>query len=259
MKDRELEGGGRRLAATEVGGGTPLVVLLHGWSCRRSDWDGTLKALEEDFHLLALDLPGHGDSLDAEPPAWTVTGLATAVADAVRALEAGSVVLAGHSMGGAVALEAASQLDVAKAVLLVDTFVIPYGDLDEEQAAAIEAPFHEDFAAAIEGLVEQNTAAILPQDRKQWIKARMSAADSARMLPVWHDLLRWSPDAAFTTLSARGVPIHALNGDLVPEVARQRCRPHVREWPLDGAGHFPQFEMPERFHATLRRGLESCT
>ncbi len=256
MKDIQLHSGSGTLRATETGNGQPLVVLLHGWSCRRSDWDETLAELGGAHHLLAVDLPGHGESADSELPEWTVSALARVLAEAMRQRDPGRLVLVGHSMGGAVALEAARLLDGLDSVILVDTFVIPYGDLAEEQALEIEAPFHEDFAAAVDALVEHNTASVLSDEKKAWIKQRMAEGDVERLLPLWHDLLRWSPDRAFAELNERGLPVHAVNGDLVPEVARQRCRAHVREWPLDGAGHFPQFEMPERFHAMLAKVLE---
>lgn len=255
MRDIALHSSEGDLRATETGGGEPLVVLLHGWSCRRSDWDDTLAALGGEHHMLAVDLPGHGDAGDFEPPEWTVSGLARGLAGTLRQRNEGRLVLVGHSMGGAVALEAARLLDSVEAVVLVDTFVIPYGDLTEEQAREIEKPFHDDFAAAVGALVEQNTATMLADEKKSWIKQRMAEGDATRLLPLWHDLLRWSPDRAFADLGERDLPIHALNGDLVPEVARQRCRAHVREWPLDGAGHFPQFEMPERFHDLLAKVL----
>ena len=255
MEHKTIRAGALELHASEVGQGSPLVVLLHGWCCRRSDWDQTLTALADDAHLLALDLPGHGASSEQVPEEWTVAGLAGALVTAVKATGAERVVLVGHSMGGAVALEAARALDTVDAVVLLDTFVIPYGDLTGEQADAIEAPFREDFTAAVEALVEQNVASILSRERRRWIIERMAAAEPARMLPLWHDLLRWSPDQAFADLATRKMPIHAINGDLVPEAARQRCRAHVREWVLDGAGHFPQFEMPERFQEMLRQVL----
>lgn len=84
---------------------------------------------------------------------------------------------------------------------------------------------------------------------KDGLKARMAEGDPEKLLPLWSDLLRWQPQEAFAELT---VPIHAINGDLIPDTAKARCRPWVTEHRLDGAGHFPQMEMPERFHRTLR-------
>lgn len=56
------------------------------------------------------------------------------------------------------ALEAARLLTSVAGVILVDTFVIAYGDLAEDQALEIAQPFYDDFANAIVGLVENFTA-----------------------------------------------------------------------------------------------------
>lgn len=242
------------LSGSQSGQGPLTLVLIHGWSCRRSDWSTTMAALQDRYRLLALDLPGHGDSAGQTPRQWSVTAMAALVAETVQLHVTGPVVLAGHSMGGAVALEAALQLDPRqlKGVILVDTFVLPYGDLAEDQARDIETPFHEDFALAMDGLVENFSAPTLPVASKNRLKQQMSATDPAHMLPLWQNLLRWNPEPALAGLT---VPLHAINGDLIPPQARDRCKNRVREWHLEGAGHFPQWEMPDRFHHCLSEVL----
>ncbi|WP_339806528.1 alpha/beta hydrolase [uncultured Marinobacter sp.] len=240
------------LAVSRVDSQGPAALLIHGWTCRKSDWDSTIDALKDEFRLTAIDLPGHGESRNQSVDDWSVSGLARVVVDAARHLGTTDLVLVGHSMGGAVALEAARQLDNLKGVVLVDTFVIPYGDLAEDQAREIAQPFYDDFDSAIDGLVENFTASHVSDAEKSRLKSEMADVDPQQMLPLWSDLLRWTPTAAFSEVR---VPIHAINGDLVPDAARERCKPHVTEHQLNGAGHFPQVEMPARFHQTLRDAL----
>ncbi|MCG8391458.1 MAG: alpha/beta hydrolase [Pseudomonadales bacterium] len=243
--------GERKLAATRVGQGDQTVVLVHGWTCRRSHWQSLLSCPVEGFSLLAVDLPGHGDSRAIPLDAWTVAGQAQALVEALEGVD--NPVLAGHSMGGAVVLEAARRMAV-KAVLLVDTFVIPYGDLDEDSARQVEQPFHDDFPAAIDNLVQNNAGPSMAEADKAALAEDMAAAPVEAMLPLWGDLLRWSPDAAFAELSC---PIHAINGDLIGEVARARCAGRVSEWHQPGTWHFPQMEQPEVFRALFCRVMEA--
>lgn len=49
------------LACTRTGAGAPLV-LLHGLGSSRHAWDPVIPALAEQFEVLAIDLPGFGDS-----------------------------------------------------------------------------------------------------------------------------------------------------------------------------------------------------
>ena len=83
----------------------------------------------------------------------------------------------------------------------------------------------------------------------------MAAARQEAMLPLWSDLLRWSPEAAFSDIQC---PIHAINGDLVGDVARARCAPRVTEWLQPGTWHFPQMEQPDIFAHTLAKVLMAC-
>lgn len=237
-----------------VGAGDRTLLFIHGWTCRRAHWDRQLADLSRDHGVAALDLSGHGGSAHAGRSDWTVEGLCGDVLAAIDVLDAGEVVLVGHSMGGAVALEAGARKPEQAGVILVDTFVLPYGDLSEDDARGIEAPFHNDFTAAIADLVNQTAGSAMSEETRERLIQDMAQADPAWALPLWHNLLRWTPATAFEAIHA---PIHAINGDLIPGHARQRCAPHVTEWHMPGAGHFPQMEQPETFNATLLRALNA--
>lgn len=236
------------------------VLFVHGWSCRASDWDASLTALSAERALMAVDLPGHGESADFIWEDWTITGLARALVAAAQAHGVRRLTLVGHSMGGTVALEAARLWQeqygdsALGGVILVDTFGLPYGDMDEVTIASIETPFQQDFVAAMHYLVDNTTAAALSPATRSWIRERMASGNPQKLLPIWSDLLRWSPDAAFTQLHC---PLYAINGEHIPAAARARCAPFVEEVVLPGAHHFPQFEQPEAFLHALRQRLTS--
>jgi pimeloyl-ACP methyl ester carboxylesterase len=106
------------LAFTRVGAGEPLV-LLHALGLSRSAWDPVLAELSERFDVLAVDLPGFGDSppldADVEPePA----ALARSVAQLLDELGIEQPHVAGNSLGGWVALELAGMRPVASLTLL---------------------------------------------------------------------------------------------------------------------------------------------
>ena len=106
------------LAFTRSGAGAPLV-LLHGLGSCRQAWDPVVPALAGHFDVLAVDLPGFGDSgplpAGAEPrPA----ALAAAVAGLLGDLGITAPHVAGNSLGGWVALELASIHPVASLTLL---------------------------------------------------------------------------------------------------------------------------------------------
>ena len=78
------------------------VVLLHGFGGTGRSWDDVVAHLPERYRPFALDLPGHGDQVDAPRPI-SFEGCVASVLE--RAPE--RFVLAGYSMGGRIALHIA--------------------------------------------------------------------------------------------------------------------------------------------------------
>jgi pimeloyl-ACP methyl ester carboxylesterase len=102
------------LTYTRSGAGAPLV-LLHGIGLDRRSWDPVVPALARHFDVIAVDLPGFGDS--AAGPA-DPADLAEAVAGLLAELGVTTPHLAGNSLGGWVALELAALRPVASLTLL---------------------------------------------------------------------------------------------------------------------------------------------
>jgi len=78
------------------------VILIHGAGGSSNIWLRQIKALEESFHVLAVDLPGHGYS--GGNGEKTVGDYARCVSSLLDAFDFQEVSLVGHSMGGAVAM-----------------------------------------------------------------------------------------------------------------------------------------------------------
>lgn len=232
-------------------------MLVHGWACRRSHWAGQLSLLANFGEVLALDLPGHGDSAQIAPQTATIAGFAEELAALVAEQQGGrEVILLGHSMGGAVTLEAARLLDKVRAVILIDTFVIPYGDLPEAMAEEIEQAFAADFVGAMQNLVDTNCREDLQAALKAQLHHDMASADTYWALPLWGDLLRWQPQDA---LAQSNTSLYAINGGLISDEARSRCAPYVEEAVLPDAKHFPQLEMPALFNSALEKIMRKVT
>ncbi len=82
----------------------PTLCFLHGFMGSSADWAPLVQGLEDDFYCLAVDLPGHGQSLDQPEEAYSVAGATEAVVEVFDAEGVSSCVLVGYSMGGRVAL-----------------------------------------------------------------------------------------------------------------------------------------------------------
>lgn len=90
-----------RLKAIRTGSG-PTILLLHGVGLRAEAWNNQIATLEQEYEVIAPDMPGHGDS-DPLPTLCTLADYTNRVAEALS----GPVVVVGHSMGAMMALDLA--------------------------------------------------------------------------------------------------------------------------------------------------------
>jgi pimeloyl-ACP methyl ester carboxylesterase len=119
------QGAGVRLAGDQWGDrDAPPALLLHGAGQTRHSWRGTGSALaEQGWHVIALDLRGHGDSERSAAGHYRLADFAADVVAVSRALPAPPV-LVGASLGGLAALLAVARTgDPVPALVLVDISV----------------------------------------------------------------------------------------------------------------------------------------
>lgn len=117
MTERDVVVRGLRLRVREAGAG-PAMVLVHGLGADRRIWEGTMAAFAGRHRVVALDLPGHGES-DKPDADYTPDYFADVVRGMARALGIDEAVLVGTSLGGRIALEiAATYPDWAHTVVL---------------------------------------------------------------------------------------------------------------------------------------------
>jgi len=104
-REIEIELPHLRLAARTFGDpALPRLLALHGWLDNAASFDRLAPLLCAHFHIVALDLPGHGRSAHRPPGMWyhyiDYLGDVLAAADALSWQRFG---LLGHSLGGATA------------------------------------------------------------------------------------------------------------------------------------------------------------
>ena len=101
------EVGGLRVRYADRGFGDSVVLLLHGCGGDLDNWMFNLDSLAEKHRVLALDLPGHGQSVktNVDP---SLSGMATFVRKFLDVLSVSSLHVVGQSMGGAFAMQLAS-------------------------------------------------------------------------------------------------------------------------------------------------------
>lgn len=92
------------IAYMDEGKGDKTILFIHGLGHSSLGWVKNIKELKLDFRCIAIDLPGNGlSSFDKKYP-YSIHFFARCIHDFIEEMDLGNVVLAGHSMGGQVAL-----------------------------------------------------------------------------------------------------------------------------------------------------------
>jgi pimeloyl-ACP methyl ester carboxylesterase len=259
------------LAYERMGSGAPLI-LLHGVGHRRQAWGAVLDRLTPHRDVIIIDLPGHGESppLEAGQPAVEeMLGAVTALLDDLG-LERPHV--AGNSLGGRLALEAAVAGRAASA-----TALSPAGFWRNEREAAMARATFKVMEAAGGRLqhfgpaLSRHTAgrALLygvTVRRPSRVPAEQAAGDMAAFLAA-HDALEaiLAQMTPFTGQIPADVPVTIAWGTKdrllrPPQVLVAKARlPQARIRPLPGCGHVPMTDDPALVADVLLQGSGRLT
>ena len=100
---RFVEAAGLRWHIQEMGPEqAPTLLLVHGTGAATHSWRALAPLLAKDFHVLALDLPGHGFTDPLPSGRLSLPGMAAALGSLLDALGVAPAIMVGHSAGAAI-------------------------------------------------------------------------------------------------------------------------------------------------------------
>lgn len=236
------------------GEGTPLL-LVHGFTGSKEDFDAVLPALAEERRVIAVDLPGHGGSTGGDDPAGY--GLSTSAAWLLRFADAvylDEFHLLGHSMGGLVVQRTAALASQRlRSLVLMSTGM---GALREEAGdhvvrVAIAARDRGMEAAWEENRRRPISEFALPADprREAFSKRRFLSLDPAAVVGGARNLIGAAPLGAF--LYGIDVPVLVVTGEhddawtLSEQSLLARTVAGAKHVVVPDAVHSPQMENPD--------------
>lgn len=137
------------------GGTGPTVVLLHGFGANKDVWLPMAKELTANFHVIAPDLPGWGDSTRMAGQSYNIDAQATRLDAFFASLGAKGFMLVGQSMGGAIAgVYAADHPGRASSLVLMDSLGLTFKPNDfSREAMAGKNPFVYDDRAGFDRVI----------------------------------------------------------------------------------------------------------
>ncbi|MFH8409603.1 alpha/beta fold hydrolase [Streptomyces sp. NPDC018019] len=223
----------------------PALVLIHGWACDRGDFDAVTGHLPDGYRVLAVDLAEHGESRSTRE-VWTMEEFARDVAAVLEAESVTTAVVAGHSLGAAVAVEVGRLLpDAVSHVVALDGLLhlSMFPAQSEERISTVVGMFHDDFPAAVRGLVEGGSPAGTDPALTDAYFEKMVAVRQPAGLRAIEGLVRWDMDAVLRE-TKQPITVFAVR-DLVTQEAIDRYGDRLDIVLVDlGSHHFP-VEAPE--------------
>jgi pimeloyl-ACP methyl ester carboxylesterase len=239
---------------TDQGQGSPALVFIHGWSCDAGYWDAQVKHFAPAHRVVAIDLAGHGAS-GVERTAYTMEAFGGDVAAVLQKLDLKGAILIGHSMGGAVIVEAALAAPERVAGLIgIDNFQNVNLKFPPQAVDGFLAPFEADFTPNVTAWVLRMFPANADSALAAGIAADMASAPPKVGLSAMRALLGWYfGGRAPERLPLLKVPLMCVNADLQPTQveAIKALVPGYQLRVLPGRGHFLMREDPAGFNKLL--------
>jgi pimeloyl-ACP methyl ester carboxylesterase len=264
--------GDARLAFDRTGQGEPLV-LLHGQGFSRRSFDPVVPLLAAERDVIAVDLPGHGESpRQPKGTGSTPRDCAIAVGELLDELGIATAHVAGNSSGGWVALELA-KLGRARTV----TALAPAGLWRKAAPLHIRAGMRQ---ARLNAKIVRRFLPNAPRTRPGRALAAMQvsghpfqvpyepARDTVHAMasaPGFRETLRALEKDRFTDGAEITVPVTVAFGTrdrvLLPGVARHRDElPDQTRWVrLRGCGHISMIDDPDATAELLLRASDPGT
>lgn len=244
---------GIQLAYTRRGKGTPLV-LVHGFPLDHHLWDEVVPLLEGTFDLILPDLRGFGES-SAVDSFYTMEDYASDLAGLLDHLGIQQAALAGHSMGGYVALafvrlfpERVRGLGLVASQVLADSEERKQG----RYKSAAEVAEH-----GIGSVVEAMTPKFTPDEKLQaFARESMERQQPAAYIGALKAMAERVDSAPL--LSSFNFPVVLIHGDADSLIPIDRARevkaalPEAHLIEIRGAGHMPMMEATEQTAEALK-------
>ena len=248
---------GIELAYDRRGQGTPLV-LLHGYPLDHSIWEPILPFLENDFDLILPDLRGFSES-DAPAVEYGMADLATDLAGLLDWLGIQKAAIAGHSMGGYVAL-AFARLHPERFLGLGLVASQALADPPEKKAGRYQEAEHI-LAHGVKEVAEGMSVKLTANPRLRIMLQELilrqrpeGLAGALRAMAERQDSTSLLPGFDFPVAI-----VHGLADGLVPIEGARLVQSTVKKGHLtevEGAGHMPMMEAPQITAAALKRLIE---
>lgn len=247
----------------------PALLLLHGFLGCKEDWQEIAPALSSDHFVIAVDLPGHGESVEGfSERDCGMDGCSEMLIDLLDSLQVGRCSVVGYSMGGRLALHfAVHHPDRCRAVVLESAS--PGLRTETERAARrthdealAKRLLTDNFERFLNDWYAQPLFAPLRKfARFGELLARRSKNDPHSLALSLRQMGTGAQPSLWDELQKFDIPMLLLTGALdvkFTRIAQEMAAicPRSRTDAFPGAGHTLHFEAPDRYIAAVQHFLK---
>jgi pimeloyl-ACP methyl ester carboxylesterase len=238
---------GAKIHYQNYGKGREAIVLVHGWGCNLGHWRYQVADLAKRGRVIALDLPGHGQS-DKPQLAYTMDHFAAAIDAVMRDAKVERAVVVGHSMGTPVARQFYRKYpQKTLAIVIVDGALRPFGDKAsrERMMAAFRSPNYKEltapmFAVMLNSMSPANQELVKTSFSSTPQNVLVSAMDSM------NDDSLYSPDKINVPVLAILAKSPFWSDDTEQFLRSLAPDLEFRTW--EGVSHFLMMDKPKEFN-----------
>ncbi len=255
----------------DMTGEGPPLILLHGFTGSTETWGSFLPAWSRDFQVVAVDLPGHGQTdAPAELSYYRMERVAGDLLAILDQLEMGTFHLLGYSMGGRVALHLALAAPERVRTLILESASPGIEDAqerearrrqDERLAQRLEEEGIEWFVSYWENLPLFASQKSLPHATRQRLRAQRLAQRPQGLAGSLRGMGAGVQAPLHDRLRELQMPVLLVTGELDEKYQ------HLAQWmvgqlprgiwrSIPGAGHTVHLEQPSRFQDEVLAFLE---
>lgn len=254
---KTIEAGGKTISLmeSERGNDKPTIILIHGFTANKENWIRFAAYLTDAYHVVAMDLPGHGDSVKDFDLKYDFSDQVIYVNEIVSSLKIEKFHMAGNSMGGAIsALYAVAFPQQVQSLFLIDPAGIYRYDCELTRRLAeghnpLIVTCDEDFYELMDFALEEKPFIPWPITSVMAEKAIKNEAINKKIFNDFHARQAYSFDEEIKKITA---PTMILWGaeDRVIHVDNAAVFnlliPNSQTIVLEGVGHAPMIEVPEK-------------
>lgn len=242
------------------------MVLIHGFGANKDNWVRMAAQFEDEYHVVIIDLPGHGDSSKDLQRHYSYNDQVDYLHDILSKLNIKRFHLAGNSMGGAISTlyTAAYPEQVATLTLFDPAGVFQFESELAQYLAKNENPLivknSQDFTRLMDFALEEKPFIPWPVTD---ILAEKAMANQQINAKVWEDIRTLDPQMFLGVLPKITTPTLIIWGieDKVinyknADIFKQNI-PNAKLELLEHIGHAPMIEVPETSANLMRTFIKS--